>query len=97
MEILKEILETNFIDRTLQRCHCPSNMIEDIRQDLLLSWLQNPDALNRASEGGYLSSYIISACKNQVSMLNRGSKKFIVYESETDRDYINGGCTIPVE
>lgn len=67
--IIENLSSTGYIQKVLTRLHVPSVRQDDITQDMFLSWLTNPDSIIKANKEGYLTQYVLAACKNQVSKI----------------------------
>lgn len=81
-EIINGFIADGVVKRLLQRYHCPSDMILDLEQDLYLDWLNRPDGILKASDGGYLIQYVTNAVRNQVLASKKDSSRFTRYEIE---------------
>lgn len=88
MRTINSLVEQIYNERSLNKIFAqlgvPSQEVDDLCQDMYLSWLTNPDAILQADEEGHLGYYIIKACKNQACRCKERRAKFV-----HDEEYLN--------
>lgn len=79
--MLEDLCESRIVIKTLQKMHCPSSEIEDTAQDLLLSWIEKPEKLMKAADGGYIKQYVFKACRYKVDRVRSEQIEYVDIDS----------------
>lgn len=85
-EIIVSVMkESGVLSRILNRQHILNEDKEDIESSLYLEWLEKPEGLIRAQEGGFLVQYATTAVRNKVANLRR--RREVCVPNEALMDY----------